>query len=121
MLLQYVEQFLQGFSGFFYTPSKVAEGDSDTVLGPAIPSSLHLPYTRDHHTLPHLTRVPPARFEVHFVKLCFISSCYRGFCWAVNVQSHWKQHPEAAGGSTLEKGILGVMAEGKFTNKQQDS
>lgn len=45
-----------------------------------------------------------------------------GFCWAVNVQgtgSNWEEHPEAAGGSTLEKGILGLMAAGKFTNKQR--
>lgn len=36
-------------------------------------------------------------------------------CWAVNVQStgsHWAEHPQAAGGSTPERGFLGLWVKG---------
>lgn len=123
MLLQCVEQFLQGFSGFTAHPrwQRVMGRwfhHPDTVLGAATPSSIPLcPYTRDQHTLSHLTE-----FHQLILRLILQAVFYFQLLYGILLGCKCAEPlGRAARGSTPEKGILGVVAEGKFTTKQQDS
>lgn len=115
----------------FLPPLKVSEGDTEVVFhcpaavpgrcrAPAPPCSTHrYPYLSIYQGIimlfPSLTQVSQVPFEINFIKLCFISSSYNEFCYALNAifscrlqASHWTERLHATGGSSLWKGNSGA-------------
>lgn len=127
LLLQYVQQFLQCFC-YFFTPHARLHwwcwGGFSTLTPfwdqqclPACTTAL----TPGITPCPMFTQVPPARFEVNFVKLCFTSSCCVEFWWAVNVQSTaamGKGIPRhAVEAAPLKRGLWRLWLKGNKTPK----